>query len=62
MILGKSLIKKYGIMIDLTNNFLAFWSSFYTHIRATSVIIQILFKLFTKIATIKIENLSFFKS
>ena len=29
-------MKKYGVIIDMTNNFLAFWPGHYIHIRAIS--------------------------
>ena len=37
MILGQLWMKKYRIIIDMTNDFLAFWPSHCTHIRATSL-------------------------
>ena len=35
MILGQSWMKKYEVIIDMTNNFLAFWPGHYTHIGVT---------------------------
>ena len=37
MILGQPWMKKYGVIIDITNNFLAFWPNYCTHIGATSL-------------------------
>lgn len=34
MILGQLWMKKHGVIIDMINNFLAFWPGHYTHIRA----------------------------
>ena len=36
MILGRPWMKKHGIIIDMTNNSLAFWLGHYTHIGVTS--------------------------
>ena len=38
MILGQPWMKKHGVIIDMTNNSLAFWPGHYTHIRATSLL------------------------
>ncbi len=39
MILGRPWIKKYGVIIDMTNDSLAFWTGHCIHIRVTSSII-----------------------
>ncbi len=36
MILGRPWMKRHGVIIDITNNSLAFWPGHYTHIGATS--------------------------
>ena len=38
MILGRPWMKKHGVIIDITNDFLAFWLGHYTHIGATSLL------------------------
>ena len=47
-------MKKYGVIIDITNDFLAFWSGYCTHIRATFLLSPP--SLSIKIAAIKIEE------
>ena len=38
MILGRPWMKKHGVIIDMTNNSLAFWPGHCTHIGATSLL------------------------
>ena len=38
MILGRLWMKKHGVIIDMTNDFLAFWPGHCTHIGATSLL------------------------
>ena len=54
IILSQFLIKKHGIIIDIINNFLAFWPEHCIYIRATFLLS--LSSLFTKIVAIKIEE------
>ena len=49
-------MKKHGVIIDMTNDFLAFWPGHYTHIGATSPITLSQPRLPTKIATVRIEK------
>ena len=56
IILGQPWIKKLRVIIDITNNFLAFWPSHRTHIRATSLNILCQFRLPAKTAVIRIEK------
>ena len=35
MILGQPWMKKHRVIIDMTNHFLAYWSSYYRYVRAT---------------------------
>ena len=56
MILGRPWIKKHGVIIDMTNDFLAFWPGYCTHIGATSSITLSQPRLPTKRAAVKIEK------
>ncbi len=56
MILGRPWMKKYRVIIDITNNFLAFWPSYYTHIEATLPITLSSPSLPMKIAAVRIEE------
>ena len=56
MILGRSWMKKHGVIIDMTNNFLAFWSGHCTHIGANSPNILSQSRLPTKTAVVRIEK------
>ena len=47
-------MKKYKVIIDITNNFLAFWLGHYIYIRATFFLSSP--SLLTKIAVVKIEK------
>ena len=47
-------MKKYRVIINITNNFLAFWPGYYTDIRATFLLS--LLSLPTKIVAIKIKK------
>ena len=48
------------MIINMTNNFLAFWSSYYTYIRAIFFNSLNQFRLFIEIISIKIEKISLF--
>ena len=54
MILGRPWMKKHGVIIDMTNNSLAFWPGHCTHIRATSPLSPL--SLSTKTAAVRIEE------
>ena len=54
IILGQPWIKKHGVIINMTNNFLTFWPGHYTYIRAISLLSSP--NLPIKIAAIKIEE------
>ena len=54
MILGRPWMKKHGVIIDMTNNSLAFWPGHCTHIRAISLLSPP--SLPTEIAAVTIEE------
>ena len=56
MIFGQPRMKKHGVIIDITNNSLVFWPSYYTQIRATPSTILSQSRLPVKTAVIKIEK------
>ena len=47
-------MKKHGVIIDITNNFLAFWPGYYIHIRAISLLSPL--NLPTETIAVKIEE------
>ena len=49
-------MKKYGIIIDIINNFLAFWPGHYIHIGVISPIILSRPRLLVETAVVKIEK------
>ncbi len=49
-------MKKYEVIINMTNNSLAFWSGYCTHIGAISPTILSPPSLLTKIAAVRIEE------
>ncbi len=56
VILGRPWIKKHGVIIDMTNDFLAFWPGHCTHIGAISPITLSLPSSPTETAAIRIEE------
>ena len=56
MILGRPWMKKHGVIIDMTNDSLAFWPGHCTHIEVTSPTSLSQLRLPMKIAVIKIEK------
>ena len=54
MIFDQFWIKKHGVIINITINFLAFWPGYYIYIRAISPIS--LSSLLTEIVAIKIKK------
>ena len=54
MILGRPWMKKHGVIIDMTNNSLAFWPGHCTHIGATSLLSPL--SLPTETAAVMIEE------
>lgn len=56
IIFGQPQMKKYGVVIDIENNSLAFWHSHYIYIEATSPITLSLPSLPTEIIAVKIEE------
>lgn len=50
------MIKKYGVIIDITNDSLVFWSNHYTHIRAISLTILNLSNLSIETVVIRIKK------
>ena len=54
MILGQPWMKKHGVIIDMTNNSLAFWPGHCTHIGATSPLSPP--SLSTETAAVRIEE------
>lgn len=55
-IVGRSWMKKYGIIINITNNSLAFWHGHYTYIRAISSTTLNKPKLSSETVVIRIEK------
>lgn len=49
-------MKKHGVIIDITNNFLVFWPNHCIHIRATSLTILNQPRLPIETATVRIEK------
>ena len=56
MILGQPWIKKHEIIIDMINNFLAFWPSYYIHIEAISPTTLSQLRLPTRKAVVRIDK------
>ena len=56
MILDQPWMKKYGSIIDMTNNSLTFWPGYCTHIGATSPTILSSPSSLTETAVVKIEE------
>lgn len=60
MILGQSWIKKHRVIINIKNNFLAFWPSYCIHIKVISLITLSQTKLLATIEIIRIgKNITF---
>ncbi len=49
-------MKKHGVIINMTNDFLHFWPGYYTHIRATSSTILSPLSLPTQTTAVRIEK------
>ena len=49
-------MKKYGVILNITNNFLAFWFDYFIYIRAIFSTTLSQSRLFIKIAIIRIKK------
>ena len=56
MILGQPWIKKHGVIIDITNNYLVSWPSYYTYIKAFLFIILSQLILLIKTIVVRIKK------
>ena len=56
IILGRPWMKKHGVIIDMINNFLAFWPGYYTYIGAISPTILSQPRLSAETAVFRIEK------
>lgn len=56
MIFNQPLIKKYGVIINITNNSLVFWPGYYIYMRVFPIIILNLLILPLETIAVKIEN------